>query len=345
MKDKISNGSEDSQSFPDKGQSRKIGGKHKKLPESGSISRLKTESKATKSDRISSETSTDIESVPGYDKNILLTAMQTSSTQLEERPLLDAWYAEFGSPTLNALLLKQPDIAESAAKVVIGTDDRVRVNPTSSYPWRCICSLLITPQIGTQQYMGTGWLVSPRTIITAGHCVYIHNLGGWAKSIQVTPGRNGTSREDPFGSSFQDHLRSFNAWINNKDTNYDMGAIILPRDFTGFNSLGYFGYANVSDLQGMTANLSGYPGDKDALPGLRGTQWFHSRQIKQADSHRFYYDIDTAGGQSGSPVWRFLNGQRHVVGVHTNGESTGNSATRITSDIFDVIQRWKNWWS
>jgi glutamyl endopeptidase len=246
---------------------------------------------------------------------------------------------------MNDLLLKQPEMMQSVIEVVIGTDDRIRINPTTSYPWRSICSLLITPKVGTKQYIGTGWLVSPRTVITAGHCVYMHDLGGWAKTIQVTPGRNGVSRENPFGSSTQDHFRSFNDWIDDSDSDYDIGAIILPKNFTGFNSLGYFGFANLSDLEGMTANLSGYPGDKDKLAELRGTQWFNSRGIKEEDSHRFYYDIDTAGGQSGSPVWRYLNGQRHVVGIHTVGASTDNSATRITSDVFDVIQKWKNWWS
>jgi glutamyl endopeptidase len=263
---------------------------------------------------------------------------------MEEGPHLDAWYAEYGDPTTNAMLIKQPEMLQSATEDVIGPDDRVRINPTTTYPWRCICSLLIIPQVGNQNYMGTGWLVSPRTVITAGHCVYLRNLGGWAKQILVTPGRNGISRELPYGNSYADHFRSFTAWTNDANKDYDIGAIILPQSLTKFNSLGYFGFASLSDLEGMTANLSGYPGDKDAIPGFQGTQWFNARQIKLAYAHRFYYDIDTAGGQSGSPVWRLLNGERHVVGIHTNGASTGNSATRITSGVFDVIRAWKYWW-
>jgi V8-like Glu-specific endopeptidase len=40
-------------------------------------------------------------------------------------------------------------------------------------------------------------------------------------------------------------------------------------------------------------------------------------------------------------VWRLQNGQRHAVGIHTNGASTGNSATRITSPVFNNIKKWK----
>jgi len=53
-------------------------------------------------------------------------------------------------------------------------------------------------------------------------------------------------------------------------------------------------------------------------------------------------DIDTMGGQSGSPVWVLENGQRYGVGVHTNGNSTGNSATRVTSGVFNNFSNWKN---
>lgn len=307
-----------------------------------SILPMEIGSKALAEGRISKVKESEIENVPNYERLVVEKSLET--VQKEDGPLLDAWYAEYGDPTTNAMLIKQPELVQSSMEVVIGADDRVRINPTTSYPWRCICSLLIIPQVGSQNYMGTGWLVSPRTVITAGHCVYMRNLGGWAKQILVTPGRNGVSRELPYGNSYADHFRSFTAWTNDANSDYDIGAIILPKSLTKFNSLGYFGFASLSDLEGMIANLSGYPGDKDGLPGLRGTQWFNSRTIKEEDSHRFYYDIDTAGGQSGSPAWRFLNGERRVVGVHTNGASTGNSAARITSGVFDVIKAWKYWW-
>ena len=54
------------------------------------------------------------------------------------------------------------------------------------------------------------------------------------------------------------------------------------------------------------------------------------------------YDIDTMGGQSGSPVWVLQNGQRYAVGVHTNGAGSGNSATRIDANVFIRLTEWRN---
>lgn len=60
----------------------------------------------------------------------------------------------------------------SARESILGTDDRVQIQATSSYPWRVHASLLITAADGST-WVGTGWFISPRTLVTAGHCVYI----------------------------------------------------------------------------------------------------------------------------------------------------------------------------
>jgi V8-like Glu-specific endopeptidase len=116
----------------------------------------------------------------------------------------------------------------SLAEVIIGPDNRVRINPTTTYPWRAICSLKITAANG-KKFIGTGWLVSPRTVITAGHCVYMHDEGGWARSIEVIPALNDASR--PYGSFVGTVLRSTNGWVQSKNREYDYGCIILPDKF------------------------------------------------------------------------------------------------------------------
>ncbi|MCO5189047.1 MAG: serine protease [Anaerolineae bacterium] len=237
----------------------------------------------------------------------------------------DAWIAT----------LEGDALAEAMQEVVIGPDDRIRITGTTSYPWRAICSLRITAG-DDSQWIGTGWLVGPRTVITAGHCVFIHNNGGWAKRIEVIPGRNGA--QQPYASCVATSFRSVVGWTQNRKRSHDYGAIILPSNCRYGDQVGYFGYANYSDstLEDMLVNLSGYPGDKPV-----GTQWFHYRRITEVDDRVLTYDIDTAGGQSGAPVWRYINGQRYAVGIHTNGHSSGNSATRIAKPVFDNIKAWK----
>ncbi|MBF2027366.1 MAG: serine protease [Oscillatoriales cyanobacterium C42_A2020_001] len=221
-------------------------------------------------------------------------------------------------------------------EVVIGTDDRVRVMNTKVIPMKRICHLKIQAANG-KSYLGTGFFVGPRTIITAGHCVYIHGQGGWARQIVVTPGRN--EKEEPFKSFTATSFRSVKGWVNSKSRNYDYGAIILPKSAAVSSEIGAFGFASYSNasLLNKKLNTAGYPGDKPA-----GTMWFHGRKAKSVQPRTITYDIDTAGGQSGSPVWvRGNDNKRIVVGIHTNGSLTGNSATRITQPVFNNLKRWR----
>jgi V8-like Glu-specific endopeptidase len=171
--------------------------------------------------------------------------------------------------------------------------------------------------------------------MTAGHCVFSHGNGGWARQIEVIPAMDATSR--PFGSQSSGALRSVNGWTNSANPEYDYGAIILPNTSLG-NRTGWFGFASLNDssLRGMIANNSGYPGDKPF-----GTQWFNSDPISGVSARRLEYMIDTAGGQSGSAVWRYLNGQRHAVGIHGYG-GCPNKAVRINQEVFNNMLTWKN---
>ncbi len=248
-----------------------------------------------------------------------------------EGQLLDAYFASYDEQPPRAAAADN----ELADEVVIGTDDRVRITSTGSYPWSATCSLLINTRTG-RQYIGTGWFIGPRTIMTAGHCVYLHDEGGWASSITVMPGRNGSTM--PFGAHVATHLRSVTGWTAGRQRSSDYGCIILPENNRLGLRTGTFGFAYMGDtaLTSKYLNLTGYPGDKPA-----GTQWYHSRGVKSVSSSTITYDIDTAGGQSGSSVYHIQDGQRYAVGIHTNGSSSGNSATRITPGVFNLMKSWK----
>ncbi len=280
-----------------------------------------------------------LEQVPGYDYSFAdVESIEELVGEDDDEYLADAYYGSYGDSD-SALFSTRKALKstgmESISEVVIGKDDRKKINATTSYPWRLICSLKITAADG-KRFIGTGWLVGHRTVITAGHCVYMHNHGGWVRSIEVIPGRNGSSR--PFGSSMTYSFRSVKGWTKNKKRGYDYGAIILPKSKPFGKQLGYFGFANYSifNLLGWKVNLAGYPGDKPA-----GTMWWHCRAIKLVTSRRLFYNIDTYGGQSGSPVWIKNGSKRRVVGIHTSGSSSGNGATRICKGVFNRIKAWK----
>jgi|RhiMetdeSRZDD1v2_1073273.scaffolds.fasta_scaffold357011_2 glutamyl endopeptidase len=267
-----------------------------------------------------------IESVKGFK---LMEVSEETLAEIYTAPdtskLRDIGEASFGPP---------PQHAET----VHGPDDRVQINDTAVYPWRAHASLLITAQDGSL-WIGTGWFIGPHTLITAGHVVYIKNSGvpgqdGWVRSIDVMPGRNGDSL--PYGTVRSSNFRSVTGWTNDGDENFDYGAIIIPTDLG--DTTGWFGFAVYSDedLLSAVGNISGYPGDKPT-----GTQWYDARRIASVNSRKVYYDIDTAGGQSGSAVFRAINGDRYSLAIHAYGGATTNSGTRITRPVFDNMNAWK----
>lgn len=190
------------------------------------------------------------------------------------------------------------DVAETAGtEVVIGTDDRVRVGATTAYPWRAICSPLITAANG-RRIIGTGSFIGPRTVTTAGRRVYLHDEGGWARSTEVIPGRNDASR--PFGSASSGNLRGVAGWTQSRNRDADYSAIIPPANARLGDRIGWFGYAVRDDayLRAAALHLSGYPGDKAGS----AQQGFMAQRRKSVSGRVITYDIDTMGGQSGSPV-------------------------------------------
>lgn len=224
------------------------------------------------------------------------------------------------------------------ARSVFPPDTRVQIQNAHQYPWSAHASLLITARDGSR-WIGTAWFIGPHTLATAGHVVFIKNSGvpgrdGWVSSIEVSPGRNGSSF--PFGTVRATSFRSVKGWTENGNPEYDYGAIILSTNLG--SRTGTFGFGAYTDatLTGSSANISGYPGDKPT-----GTQWYDSNRVESVGPRKVYYKTDTAGGQSGSAVYRIENGGRYGMAVHAYGGGSSNSGTRITKAVFDNFNAWR----
>jgi glutamyl endopeptidase len=90
-------------------------------------------------------------------------------------------------------------------------------------------------------------------------------------------------------------------------------------------------------LIGVTSRISGYPADRDRA----AFQYYHERPVLNVTPTRLNYDIDTFGGQSGSPIWRQIQGSPAVaIGIHTTGGLTSNSGTRISEAVLGNLIRW-----
>jgi glutamyl endopeptidase len=224
------------------------------------------------------------------------------------------------------------DAGHQGTESVIGQDERTEVQDTTAYPYSAIVQ--IESDIGGC----TGWLISPDTVVTAGHCVYDPNQHKWASYADVYPGRNGDNL--PYGSAKAQTFYSVTGWTEDGDTHYDYGAIKLDWDIG--NATGWFGYRWQSgSLDGTRENISGYPGDK-----TYGTQWEDEDQIRKTTPAKLYYANDTYGGQSGSPVYQADYAGCGVcsIAIHTNGvygNSSYNRGTRITREVFNNLNQWR----
>jgi glutamyl endopeptidase len=235
---------------------------------------------------------------------------------------------------------------------VIGADGRARVSPTTGYPWRAIGRITFQVQGRAGTFGCTGWLIGKHTLATAGHCVYDTSVNKWAtlSSVRFYPGQNGAST--PWGSCTAAALYSVQGWTVSEDRNYDYAAIRLAsctypnpdsRDI-GINT-GYFGFFwQSASLLNYAETISGYPGDKPT-----GQQWRMSDKIRVSQTYRIFYSNDTAGGQSGAPIFYNKSGCGQCsMGIHTTGVggsypgNTYNGGTRIRQAVFNNYVNWKS---
>jgi len=237
-------------------------------------------------------------------------------------------------------------------KAVIGHDDRIRINNPAAYPYSTICALRMFTRSG-KELAGTGFMVGPRLLLTAGHNVYDHEHGyGMMQRIDVYPCLNGSLINPPIPPVrlTQTNFHTIPEWVNNGGNNpdYDYAAMFLPHNVLG-TQLGWLACAKLfnATLQGLLVGNAGYPIDCPAqatlCPTHGTTMWFSCGNITNVSPNTFRHNIDTNHGSSGSPVFANLTSNQlseTVVGIHTNGYPAYNVATRITDLVFVNIQRW-----
>lgn len=233
---------------------------------------------------------------------------------------------------------------------VFPPDDRSLIQwpNTESFPYRTIAKIYFTANDGTQ-WTGSASIIGPSHghgyhVLTAGHCVYIHDHGGWISSMKVIPGFDGAQtpggHRTPYNYAWVTYIRTYAGWTNDSDTRHDWAVCTLDRnigDYTGW--MGRITTSPSDPVYTGSIRTAGYPGDLSM-----GLRMYDDQDVgRTADEYVHWYYMDTAGGQSGSPVWVYYHPEAwHTLSVHTSGDdgSGSNHGTRLDQDKFDRIITW-----
>ncbi|KAL9010457.1 MAG: hypothetical protein Q9173_004607 [Seirophora scorigena] len=233
----------------------------------------------------------------------------------------------------------QLDMKNPSDESVFGErDERVKVAEKHYMPggkYRSIVKLFIHYEFQEpgKWAMGTGWLVKPDVFVTAGHCSYdwSHSLGR-ATEVKAYIGYHGNQSVKKPETQFRHVTRivTTEGWLRGRGAkNFDVSFMQVEKPFTDITPIVY---SETPESGEYTIGVVGYPGDlKDDKTGEKGAYMYEMfLETKydlalQADT-MLEYQIDTFGGNSGSPVLR--QPKLDSIGAHVYG-GTINSASVI----------------
>ncbi len=201
----------------------------------------------------------------------------------------------------------------------------------TTYPYRAVVYVTATFANG-KSVTGSGAMVGPNDVLTASHVVHDSALGA-ATTITVYAGRDGSS--SPYGSATGRRTNYYEVDSNRDgllsqfESQYDVAVVGLGTRLG--DRTGWFGL-NPNGGSGFY-NLTGYPGVFRDSSGPRMTNDNGSVTANSFYSVFDYGTLDSNPGNSGGPMWSYINGLPYIAGI----ASTGGWATNIAQEYSTIL--------
>lgn len=272
-------------------------------------------------------------------------AYQSARVEKPTHSNYDISEAVYEQPGNNGTVLNQFTYLQNGM-----TDDRtaVNINDAEIYPYNTVGFL--TTDFPYEFMRGTGFLVSPHTVITNAHNVYSPQFGGWYRTIRFTPGQHEDSSMDiitPYSTISPDKAAvnsKFKEYEEDgerdKAINYDYAAIFFEDPVSGINTFMPLEFNHVPEVM----SLLGYPGNVRGKLTLG--MWLSEGPLVKYDEYCLYYEAYTSGGNSGSPVFVYNEtaDTYRVVAIHSFASiNYFSGGPHLNNKNRSLIEEWLLW--
>lgn len=229
-----------------------------------------------------------------------------------------------------------PDLAFSAGAPARAADilgrlprwERVSAEQSRRHPHAAIASVrihIVGAGTTTAFFAGTGWFVAPDRVVTAAHVLDLRRAwasvpGASSWHLEVVPGKS-SAVTPPFGATWAERVERHPRFVDDGVSSWDL-AVMKVKPPSGLTAALCIDAQPAVPGSGIVLKISGYAWNG----GSPDEQFQGTGQVLAREGAAIFYDIDTEGGQSGSPLLLRTGAVAVAVGVHTGGQGRGQGA-------------------